>query len=572
MKNSIFIFFILSLTLFSKGVITKVQGEALLIHKNRSSIIKKGDTILNSDTIKTKRYSRVALTLSDGTFLQIGGDSTFILEEDEFTPKKKSIFLHLKEGFLRFITGEIGKVAPERFKVKVSNATIGIRGTDVALFKENDNIGVLYLGKGKGVIVTALKNRTILKNIGDGVFLSYLQIPPLSSKWSEAQSRFLLKRLEFKNRRLKIKERFSINGDIYFFYSKTENKKNSDIIGNIGFSYPIYNGFFIQSRAYASKGILTILEAFIGYKNSSWLLSFGAISINTPFISSSPILPNFNISRFERWDKKDRYSWFWNIPTTFKGTSIIYRKREDLRLHFSYINKIKNPKSNKFEDIEKGFNFNSRGAINIGANYLPLKNWHIQGWLHHFNNGFDTIYLQSDYILDIKNRDILFSLQYLKEYKNSFNGTLFGGRLGYSYKGFQTALSYTQTGKEDILTPFDGTPAFTNPIILRNQQTVFPDKRFDVNGAYGKNTKAKQIMLGYNLNGANIKGLKITTHFTNYIKKDAIQKAKEYDISFNYKPPKREKINLNLSISKVVNGDFISQKESFIRFLIGYNF
>ena len=38
--------------------------------------------------------------------------------------------MHSRHGFFRSVTGEIGKLAPERFRVTTKSATIGIRGTD----------------------------------------------------------------------------------------------------------------------------------------------------------------------------------------------------------------------------------------------------------------------------------------------------------------------------------------------------------------------------------------------------------------------------------------------------------
>lgn len=38
--------------------------------------------------------------------------------------------MQANRGFFRSVTGKIGKIAPEKFKVKTQLATIGIRGTD----------------------------------------------------------------------------------------------------------------------------------------------------------------------------------------------------------------------------------------------------------------------------------------------------------------------------------------------------------------------------------------------------------------------------------------------------------
>jgi len=137
----------------AQGVVMRVYGEATLTHKKTTRHVEVGSAVQNGDAIMTQGHDRVLLRLDDGTSVQIGSNSYFVLQEDTFTIKKQNIVMQLREGAMRFVTGKISKVAPERFRVKTTTAVIGIRGTDVAMFKRDCRTGVLYLGRGNGMYI-----------------------------------------------------------------------------------------------------------------------------------------------------------------------------------------------------------------------------------------------------------------------------------------------------------------------------------------------------------------------------------------------------------------------------------
>jgi opacity protein-like surface antigen len=109
--------------------------------------------------------------------------------------------MHIERGFFRSVSGEIGKLAPERFKVKTVSSTIGIRGTDFSaaladtyeLFKcYKGEISVLH--EGKTYIVPAgeelrlekkssLLNTNILPKFYAGSGLIYNRVYSTHSSW-----------------------------------------------------------------------------------------------------------------------------------------------------------------------------------------------------------------------------------------------------------------------------------------------------------------------------------------------------------------------------------------------------
>jgi len=122
----------LSITLWAEiGHIMAVKGEAKL--KRTGALFKaiSAMELLVGDEIITYKKSRVQVMLKDDTVVTIGSDSSFVFDEFSYDGTENSkILMKANRGFFRSVTGKIGKIAPERFKVKTASATIGIRGTD----------------------------------------------------------------------------------------------------------------------------------------------------------------------------------------------------------------------------------------------------------------------------------------------------------------------------------------------------------------------------------------------------------------------------------------------------------
>lgn len=115
----------------SIGNVMALKGEASLERAGSVMNVQNAMEILAGDTIVTQTKARVQVMLHDNTVVTIGGDSSFAFKSFAFDGTKNShLSMEASRGFFRTVTGEIGKVAPERFKVKTASATIGIRGTD----------------------------------------------------------------------------------------------------------------------------------------------------------------------------------------------------------------------------------------------------------------------------------------------------------------------------------------------------------------------------------------------------------------------------------------------------------
>lgn len=121
------------------GTISSFKG-SVQIERN-SSIVKPalGLDIKENDIINTKENSNIIIKFKDNTIITLGKNSTLSIEEYLYDSKNatnsKTSFSFLK-GTFKSVTGIIGKIHPEKFKLRTKTANIGIRGTTVLANQE----------------------------------------------------------------------------------------------------------------------------------------------------------------------------------------------------------------------------------------------------------------------------------------------------------------------------------------------------------------------------------------------------------------------------------------------------
>ncbi|WP_231738731.1 FecR family protein [Herbaspirillum rubrisubalbicans] len=91
-----------------------------------------GTRLYAGDRVVTGAASSVGFTLRDDTLISLGPNSQFQLEQFAYndTTDEGNIAVRLTKGTLRYVSGLIGKHAPQRQQLATPTATIGIRGTD----------------------------------------------------------------------------------------------------------------------------------------------------------------------------------------------------------------------------------------------------------------------------------------------------------------------------------------------------------------------------------------------------------------------------------------------------------
>lgn len=139
----------------SYGAAAKVEfaiGRVSVVDSDgRERPLVKGVEINQGDTIQTTEDGRAQLRFSDGGYISLQPNTQFRVDEynyDGKTDGEEKGFFSLLKGGLRAITGAVGHVNKETYRVNTPVATIGIRGTE--FLAQYD--GVLRVKVGNGAI------------------------------------------------------------------------------------------------------------------------------------------------------------------------------------------------------------------------------------------------------------------------------------------------------------------------------------------------------------------------------------------------------------------------------------
>jgi hypothetical protein len=171
MKLALFLLF--ASLLFAEepaGKIVSKRGDVFVVRNFETYDTKEGYELIPKDIVVTSDGAKAKLLFKDGTKVTVGKNSIFEVTEFMFdkTERSKAKF-RAKHGFFSVVTGEVGKVARDNFKLKTKTATIGVRGTE---FEGN----VTLKGEGvkclKGVVTVAAKGKTIELKEGEALDIS----------------------------------------------------------------------------------------------------------------------------------------------------------------------------------------------------------------------------------------------------------------------------------------------------------------------------------------------------------------------------------------------------------------
>lgn len=137
----------------------------------------KGSEINVGDTIDTAAGARAQLRFTDGGRVSLQPGSQFRVDDYRYENKadgSEKGFFSLLKGGLRAITGAIGRVKREAYKVDTPVATIGIRGTGYnAVLGEGLTVSVT-----DGVVSLTNNGGTLILNQGQSAFVADMNTLP----------------------------------------------------------------------------------------------------------------------------------------------------------------------------------------------------------------------------------------------------------------------------------------------------------------------------------------------------------------------------------------------------------
>ncbi|WP_051560249.1 FecR family protein [Marinobacterium jannaschii] len=129
---------------FGKNHAITAEGELRLL--------KRKSEIFNQETLQTGPRGRLQVRFSDDSMLSLKPNTRYAIQQYEFNkaaPTESKAFYKLIKGGMRTISGKIGKVDREDYKLETVVATIGIRGTE---FEVLQNAEGMWLGVSDGKV------------------------------------------------------------------------------------------------------------------------------------------------------------------------------------------------------------------------------------------------------------------------------------------------------------------------------------------------------------------------------------------------------------------------------------
>jgi hypothetical protein len=113
------------------GVVRNSAGSATVTRGGNVLPATTGTRLHAGDALGTGADGSVGVILRDNSCLSLGPSSNLVLRDFLFSPSegKFSLLVRLSKGTMAYLSGLIGKLAPEKARFETPTATIGIRGT-----------------------------------------------------------------------------------------------------------------------------------------------------------------------------------------------------------------------------------------------------------------------------------------------------------------------------------------------------------------------------------------------------------------------------------------------------------
>jgi hypothetical protein len=117
------------------GRIKVVSGSAYIVRSGGTLPAEVGQTVFESDSLRTGEDGRIGITLDDDTRLSLGPSSEVRLNSFSYAPAQGSVGLAMSflRGIAVYVSGQIAKLAPDSIRLETPSAIVGVRGTTLAV-------------------------------------------------------------------------------------------------------------------------------------------------------------------------------------------------------------------------------------------------------------------------------------------------------------------------------------------------------------------------------------------------------------------------------------------------------
>ena len=172
LNKSLFLLMFLSTVFAQIGQVVALKGDVKLERESKIQELLLKDKVLENDQITTLNDSRTQLLLNDETVITVGENSIFKMDEYLLNEEKDSTLkMNFLNGTFKVITGKIGKLNPDSFKIQTKTASIGIRGTEILLQLEAQKERIMCT---QGTIIVTINetNNTTILNVGESLVIN----------------------------------------------------------------------------------------------------------------------------------------------------------------------------------------------------------------------------------------------------------------------------------------------------------------------------------------------------------------------------------------------------------------
>ena len=155
-----------------EGTVTAIRADGTVV------VLEAGAPVMQGDVIETGEDGAINIVFIDNSTFAMDADGRMVLDEFIFDPatQEGSSAFTVVQGVFSFVSGEIAKTGPETMIVDTPTATIGIRGTEVAvragaegeetiitlLAEEDGAVGEIIVSNAAGTQILNVANQTTI--------------------------------------------------------------------------------------------------------------------------------------------------------------------------------------------------------------------------------------------------------------------------------------------------------------------------------------------------------------------------------------------------------------------------
>ena len=94
-----------------------------------------GQLVFEGDGLRTAADGRIGVTMNDDTRVSVGPGSEIRIDQFLYSPAEGRLgfALAIVRGMVAYVSGRIAKLSPDSIRLETPSATVGVRGTRLAI-------------------------------------------------------------------------------------------------------------------------------------------------------------------------------------------------------------------------------------------------------------------------------------------------------------------------------------------------------------------------------------------------------------------------------------------------------